>query len=40
MERIQQEKMFCALGRKSYSRQGEKAKELFTVLITEKVSEE
>lgn len=40
VERIQQGKMFCALGRKPYSRQEEKAKELFTLLITEKVSEE
>lgn len=40
MERIQQGKVFCALGRKPYSRLGEKAKELFTVLLTLRVSEE
>jgi len=32
--------MLCAAERKPYSRQGEKAKELFTALITGKVSEE
>lgn len=40
MERIQKGKVFCALGRQPYSRLGEKAKELFTVVITLRVSEE
>lgn len=38
--KIQRGQMLCAAERKPYSRQGEKAKELFTALITEKVSEE